>query len=116
MAIDAKRLLKEGLFETQGPLQSLVQDLDQIEKIYQKNAATRRRMRRAAGLWAIGAVICIILAATTDRGVYFGPVALSGFIVAFGLFIYSFVYGRKVMRYSSRRELLKKLFEIVHQD
>lgn len=34
MAIDAKRLLREGLFEAQGPLQSLVQDLDQIAKTY----------------------------------------------------------------------------------
>src|SRR5260370_27069360 len=98
MAIDAKRLLKEGLFETQGPLQSLVQDLDQIERIYQESAAKRRMLRRVAGLWAIAAVVFIILAGTTANGA-FGFGVLVSFIVAFGLLIYSFVYGRKVIRY-----------------
>ena len=42
--------------------------------------------------------------------------AFAGFVVVLLLFIYSFVYGRKVMKHSSRRELLKKLFEIVQQD
>jgi hypothetical protein len=116
MAIDAKRLLKEGLFEAQGPLQSLVQDLEQIEKIYQESATRRRKMRLAAGLWLIGAVICVVLSAATDRGAYLGTLAFAGFAIALLLFICSFVYGRKVMKHNSRRDLLKKLFGVVQQD
>jgi hypothetical protein len=115
MAIDSQQLTKKGLYEGQGPLESLVNDIEGIEKSFEESATRRRVMRRVSGLWAIAAVICCIIAATTGDSIYFRFGGLPGFIVSIALFIHSFRYGGR-LRYATRLELLKKLVGLVRQD
>ena len=116
MAIDVRRLLKQGLYETQGPLQSIAADLAQIEKVHLESAARRKMLRRVAGLWAIAGLVCGFLAVTTDSRLYNRFGTLPCFIVALALFIHSFAFGRRIIRYSSRREVARKLLAIFEQD
>src|SRR5579859_7000033 len=116
MAIDVRRLLKQGLYETQGSLQSIAGDLAQIEKVHLKSAARRKMLRRVAGLWALAGLVCGFLALTTGSRLYNRFGTLPCFIVALALFIHSFSFGRRIIRYSSRREVARKILAILEQD
>ncbi len=115
MAIDAQNLRTVGIYESRAPLQSVLDDLDQIGILLQTNEAQRGKLRRYAGLAMIVGVVSAIAASVIGINAL-GFCAFLGFAAGVGLFIYSFVAGRDMHKHRDRYDLMKELSGILRRD
>src|SRR6266851_2229757 len=109
MAIDKKQLQTGGTYQRQGPLRSILEDIDQIGNFLQKIESERHKLRKFGGISMAGGLVLAIAAGAMGNNAL-GFLAFLAFATGVGLFIYSFVYGRSMHKHHSRHELLKDLF------
>jgi hypothetical protein len=115
MAIDAKLLQAQGVYQVKAPLRSLLDDLAQIGTLLEGIKTLRKRMRRVAGLSALAGLLCAIAAGALGSNVL-GFCSFLGFVFALILFIYSFIYGRALYKHQDRYTLMLELSRILPLD
>jgi hypothetical protein len=115
MAINAQRLRSQCLYEGQGPLGSLLVDVDEIGRVVAACQADRRKLRWWSLYCLIGSVVVFIASFVVDSQIVL-LLAIIAFLACFGLFIYSFVYARQLVKHCNRYELLKQLLATIQQD
>ena len=115
MAIDAKQLQSQGIYQARAPLRSILDDLGQIGKLLLEIKAQRKMLRLAAG-----AALLVGLGSAIAAGVMEISVlkfcALFGFTLAPALFIYSFIYGRALIKHQDRLSLTQDLSQSLTRD
>ncbi|HLJ45673.1 MAG TPA: hypothetical protein VKU01_06685 [Bryobacteraceae bacterium] len=115
MPVDAEKLRKQAVYEAQAPLQSVLDDLDQIGQIAASFEARRRTIRHAA-LWCLlGFVLGLIIGAYAGIDWLVGLAFLS-LAFCIGLFIWQFRFGRKIIANRKRGDLLKELLASLQWD
>ena len=115
MALDKKQLQTAGTYQAQGPLRSILEDIDEIGNFLEEIKNQRRKYRRFGGISMLGGLILAVLASILHLNAV-GFLAFLAFATGVGLYIYSFVYGRAMHTHHSRYELLKGLFEVLQRD
>jgi hypothetical protein len=115
MAIDARRLRTEYIYEGRGPLGSLLADAGEIDGIIEVGRARRRKLR----WWSLYCLIAFVVGLIVGLVAHSVGVLLLGwtaFAACFALFIYSSVYARKLLGHRSHNDLLKQLLGIIQND
>jgi hypothetical protein len=115
MALDKKQLQTAGTYQAQGPLRSILEDIDEIGNFLAEIENQRRKYRRFGGISMLGGLILAVIASVLHLNPV-GFLAFLAFATGVGLYIYSFVYGRAMHTHHSRYELLKGLFEVLQRD
>jgi hypothetical protein len=115
MAIDKKKLQTEGTYQAQGPLSSILEDVDQINNFLQEIESERRKLRKFGGIFMAGGIVLAIAGGVVGINVL-SFLAFLAFTTGVGLFIYSFVCGRAMHGHQSRCQLLKELFGVHQRD
>jgi hypothetical protein len=115
MAIDAKQFQSEGIYQVQASLRSILDDLGQIGKILLAIKAQRKMLRLAAGAALLAGLGSAIAAGVTESGVL-TFCAVVGFILAVTLFIYSFIFGRALLKHQDRIQLMQDLSQSLTRD
>src|SRR5450755_1238049 len=115
MAIDAKQLRAQGIYESRAPLGSLLEDFDRIGKLLQEIAAIRKKFRLFATISAVAGIAIGIAAGILASNLvgFFAPLA---FAFGVAIFVYSFVYGRKLHKHQDRLIAAQDLSKILRQD
>jgi hypothetical protein len=115
MAIDAKQLQAQGVYESRAPLASLLEDFDRIGKLLQEIAAIRKKFRLFATISAVAGIAIGIAAGILASNLvgFFAPLA---FAFGVAIFVYSFVYGRKLHKHQDRLIAAQDLSKILRQD
>ena len=114
MPVDAEKLRKLGRYETKAPLQSLLDDLDQIGQIVASFEAHRRTIRRAC-LWCLLGFVLGLVAGAFGVDWMFG-VAFVALALCIGLFIRQLRFASNVIGNRKRGELLKNLLPSLQWD
>ena len=115
MAIDAKRLQANGIYESRGPVAALFQDFDHIEAVLRDIAAFKRKLRLIAALSAVIGLACAIIASSLGiPALGFGSVLAFTFFLV--LFVYSFIYGGKLRRHQDRIAIVKDIVKPLQRD
>jgi hypothetical protein len=115
MAIDARQLQADGRYQAHAPLATLLDDLGQIKKLLQEILAGRKMIRRVAGIAALAGLLSAVAAGATGSAVL-GFGSFFGFTLALILFVYSFIYGRALVKHQDRLGLIEDLSKIFPQD
>jgi hypothetical protein len=115
MAIDAKQLRAQGIYQAHAPLRSILDDLAQIGALLQKIKAQRKTLRIISGASALAGLICAIAAGVKGSNVL-GFCSFLGFALALALFIYSFIYGRALIKHEYRHTLMQDLSNTLPRD
>ncbi|MGD0301472.1 MAG: hypothetical protein ABSE86_30715 [Bryobacteraceae bacterium] len=115
MAIDAKQFQSLGIYQAKAPLRSILDDLGQVGKILLANKARRKMLRLAAGAALLVGLGSAVAAAATGSG-WLKLCAVAGFVPALALFIYSFIYGRALIKHQDRLQLMQDLAQSLTRD
>ena len=115
MAIDVSQLQERGVYESRLPLDALLQDLERIGKLQAETLAFRKKLRIGAG-FVLLAGVAIAIAAASGSSSAFGFSAFLVFALAVALFVYSFIYGRKLCKHSDRLVTMRELSKVRRQD
>lgn len=115
MAIDVRKLQSDGTYQAEGPLSSILNDIEQIGNFLQQIEIQRRNYRKFGGISMAAGLVLAVLASVLHLNAL-GFLAFLAFATGVGLYIYSFVYGRSMHTHHSRYELLKELFQLLQQD
>jgi hypothetical protein len=115
MAIDVQQLKNAGTYQAEGPLSSILNDIEQIGDFLQQIEIKRGNFRKIGYIsLGTGLVLAILGGITHLRPL--SALAFLEFATGVGLYIYSFVYGRSMHTHHSRYDLLKGLFTVLQQD
>jgi hypothetical protein len=115
MAIDKKQLETAGAYQAQGPLRSILEDIDEIGIFLAEIEGKRRKFRKFGGIAMLAGLLLAIAASILHIG-FLPALTFLAFATGVGLYIYSFVYGRAMRTHHSRYDLLKKLVEVLQRD
>lgn len=117
MAIDAEKLRTVGVYEAQAPLESVLADVAEIDKLAQQCARARKR-KVLHGFLSLGAgVLGIVIAASVESLVLVGVLLLlAGIALAIVLWVAAYRYGRNLKTYRWRFELLGRVGASLQQD
>jgi len=115
MAIDVRKLQHDGTYQAEGPLSSILNDIEQIGNFLRQIEIQRRNLRKFGGVSMAAGLVLAVLASVLHINAL-GFLAFLAFATGVGLYIYSFVYGRSMHTHHSRYELLKELFKVLQQD
>jgi hypothetical protein len=117
MAIDAEKLRTGGVYETQAPLESVLGDVAEIDKLAQQFARERKRKLLHGFLsLAAGVVGLVVTVAVGVPGFIGALLLLAGIALAVILWVAAYRYGRNLKTYRWRFELLGKLASSLQQD
>jgi hypothetical protein len=115
MAIDANQLRAQGIYQATAPLRSILDDLAQIGALLQQIKSRRKTFRFISGASALAGLVCAI-AAGVMRSNVLGFCSFLGFAFALALFIYSFIYGRAMIKHQYRHTLMQALSNTLPRD
>jgi len=115
MAIDARQLQARGVYETRASLGTLFQDLDQIEKLFEEITAFRKKIRLVGALSAL-AGLAFAIAGSNLRSTALAFCAILAFVFFVVLLIYSFIYGRKLLKHRDRLAVFRDLAKSLQHD
>jgi hypothetical protein len=115
MGIDARQLQAQGRYQARAPLHSLLDDFGQIRKLVQEIVAGRKMIRRIAGIAALAGLLSALASGATGNTLL-GFCSLLGFTFALILLIYSFIYGRALVKHQDRPTLMQDLSKMLPQD
>jgi hypothetical protein len=115
MAIEAKQFQSEGIYQARAPLRSILDDLGQIGKLLLGIKAGRKAFRLAAGAALLVGVVSAVAAGVMESNVLKFCASL-GFTIALVLFIYSFIYGRALIKHQDRLRLMQDLSQSLIRD
>src|SRR5579862_6848536 len=109
MAVNQQQLEKEGIYQSNSTLPSLMSDLEVIAKII-AGAAVRKKNRLKTGGWAMLAGLIVTLI-----GIAFPPLLLLGLLAIVGGFawvIYSLMSGAKLISEGVRLRIAQERIAI----
>jgi hypothetical protein len=115
MAIDVQRLRAECVYETDAPLRSILDDLEQIKSLLQSTAGRRGKLIRFGVILLIASIIGIIIGAIIAKPFVIGLCVML-VIASIVLLIYGGTYGRRLLKHGTRLVRLKKRLGIIQQD
>src|SRR5215472_12207366 len=115
MAIDANKLLATGVYEARVALAALAEDLSQIETLEVQIAAQRKKFRQIAGVALLAGLGGAIGSGPLGIGwlAFLGVLAI---VFAISLFIYSFIYARKLYSHRDRLAVLEGALKTIRHD
>ena len=108
MAIDADRLRRESVYESQAPLAALAEDLAQIERLAGGWRAIRKKLHIAAGILLAVGFICLFPLPPL--------VGVAMMAASIGLFIYARRQGRAVVLNVGRCAVVRDLGLMLSDD
>ncbi len=115
MAVNQQQLEKEGIYEAQSPLVSLLSDLDQITAIAKAVAARRRRLAKTGGIVSVAGVAGAIIGAVTGLALVLA-VSILAIIGGLAWWIYWLVAKGKLLAHPKRLEITRQRLAMVQSD
>ncbi len=115
MAIDVRKLQSGGTYQAEGPLSSILNDIEQIGNFLRQIETQRRNFRKFSGVSMAAGLVLAVVASVLHINVL-GFLAFLAFATGVIMYIYSFVYGRGMHTHHSRYDLLNELFQVLQRD